>query len=552
MIDIETWTRPVDNPEDSYVYPMDKAVILNIRKYIPESFEKAMKKDPEMLEKLKTFAIERTAFQNKTKDICDYVDYFIEQYDEDKELPLAYLSLKQIIDDEKYQLTAQEFQKLLYKRLFSPRLKKAIYRLVHDNYHIDVTVDAKSGRIYDDPDDFTNEDAKRFLAISMMMKIAIPPVEHFISVYKQYSAIPVQDLIVDIFTEIFYGIGNVTDSELILYGTIKDVGTVDVIDYENRENHNDIDIDDLIEMEEQAADDLMKKLYKFVNGRLRKHSKNNQLLWSQQSALRGVTEDAHRDRLLSKYIFYDNFFKFNFKENLVSFLQSIVGTQLKYTINITKYKMNPIRVDNVKGSEGLSSIDKLEQSMVKIDESQVVRVDLSIVDVLDRLEKEVGPISDEEIDYYSQFPINQNSFRNYVLENLYAKRFGGFQELRSMPDRSYTKLAIIAKRQLKKAGYQQLPSFITSVVQGRVSNRMLQNTKYISKLRQSATFAHLMNDNYKALKGYLDDMIIEDESKLLNTIFCYVEYETPEVTGDPIPFDEDIISDEYMTALDNV
>ena len=552
MIDIETWTRPVDNPEDSYVYPMDKAVILNIKKYIPESFEKAMKKDPDMLEKLKTFAIERTAFQNKTKDICNYVDYFIEQYDEDKELPLAYLSLKQIIDDEKYQLTAQEFQKLLYKRLFSPRLKKAIYRLVHDNYHIDVTVDAKSGRIYDDPDDFTNEDAKRFLAISMMMKIAIPPVEHFISVYKQYSAIPVQDLIVDIFTEIFYSIGNVTDSELILYGTVKDVGTVDVIDYENRENHNDIDIEDLIGMEEQAADDLMKKLYKFVNGRLRKHSKNNQLLWSQQSALRGVTEDAHRDRLLSKYIFYDNFFKFNFKENLVSFLQSIVGTQLKYTINITKYKMNPIRVDNVKGSEGLSSIDKLEQSMVKIDESQVVRIDLSIVDVLNRLEKEVGPISDEEIDYYSQFPINQNSFRNYVLENLYAKRFGGFQELRSMPDRSYTKLAIIAKRQLKKAGYQQLPSFITSVVQGRVSNRMLQNTKYISKLRQSATFAHLMNDNYKALKGYLDDMIIEDESKLLNTIFCYVEYETPEVTGDPIPFDEDIISDEYMTALDNV
>lgn len=552
MIDIETWTRPVDNPEDSYVYPLDKAVILNIKKYIPESYEKAMKKDPEMLDKLRTFAIERTAFQNKTKDICNYVDYFIEQYDDDKELPLVYLSLKQIIDDEKYQLTAQEFQKLLYKRLFSPRLKKAIYRLVHDNYHIDVTVDAKSGRVYNDPDDFTNEDAKRFLAISMMMKIAIPPVEHFISVYKQYSVIPVQDLIVNIFTEIFYSIGNVTDSELFLYGTMKDVGTVDVIDYENRENHNDIDIDELVDMEEQAADDLMKKLYKFVNGRLRKHSKNNQLLWSQQSALRGVTEDAHRDRLLSKYIFYDNFFKFNFKENLVSFLQSIVGTQLKYTINITKYKMNPIRVDNVKGSEGLSSIDKLEQSMVKIDESQVVRVDLSIVDVLNRLEKEVGPISDEEIDYYSQFPINQNSFRNYVLENLYAKRFGGFQELRSMPDRSYTKLAIIAKRQLKKAGYQQLPSFITSVVQGRVSNRLLQNTKYISKLRQSATFAHLMNDNYKALKGYRDDMIIEDESKLLNTIFCYVEYDTPEVTGDPIPFDEDIISDEYMTALDNV
>lgn len=552
MIDIETWTRPVDNPEDSYIYPKEKVVVLNLKKYIPQSFDRIVKKNPDILEKLERFVIERTAFQNKTADICSYVDYFIENYDLDKELPLAYLSLKEVIDDAKYQLTAQEFKKLLYKRLFSPHLKKAIYRLVHDNYHIDVTVDAKSGRIYNDPDDFTNEDAKRFLAISMMMKIAIPPVEHFISVYKQYTTIPIQDLIVEIFKEIFYSVGNVTDSELILFGTKIGVTTADVIDYETKENSNPIDLDDLIEMEEEAADDLMTKLYKFVNGRLRKHSKNNQLLWSQQSALRGVTEDAHRDRLLSKYIFYDNFFKFNFRENLVSFLQSIVGTQLKYTINITKYKKDPIRVDNVKGAEGLSSIDKLEQSMVKIDESQVVRVDISIVDVLNRLEEEVGPISDEEIDYYSQYPINLNSFRNYVLENLYAKRFGGFQELRSMPDRSYTKLAIIAKRQLKKAGYQQLPSFITSVVQGRVSNRMLQNTKYITKLRQSATYEHLMNDNYKALKGYKDDMIIEDESRLLNTIFCYVEYDTPEVTGEPILFDEDIISDEYMTALDNV
>ena len=63
---------------------------------------------------------------------------------------------------------------------------------------------------------------------------------------------------------------------------------------------------------------------------------------------------------------------------------------------------------------------------------------------------------------------------------------------------------------------------------------MLQNTKYITKLRQSATYEHLMNDNYKALKGYKDDLIIEDESRLLNTIFCYVEYDTPEVTGEPI------------------
>lgn len=550
MVPIEGWDR---DKSQAWVYAENKNVFLNVEKYIPESVEKMKRQDPQIVEKLSKFAIGRTAFQNNAADICRYIDYFIENYDVDRELPCIYLSIKNIIDDGKYQLTDVEFKTSLYRRLFTSNIKKRVYRLVHDNYHMDITVDAKTGRVYNAEGDFTNEDARRFLAISTVMKMAIPAAEHFLSVYKQYSSdASNQDIIVDIFKEIFYEIGSVTDEELVLYGERDHVSTIDVLDYIEETTGNVLTPDDLADLEEQAADDLMLKLYNFVNGRLRKHSKNNQLLWSQQSALRGLTEDGHRDRLMSKYIFYDNFFKFNFRDNLVSFLQSIIGTQLKYTINITKYKKDPIRVDNVKGAEGLSSIDKLEQSMVKIDETQVVRTEISIIDVLERLEAQVGPISDEEIDYYSKYPINTNAFRNYLLENLYAKKFGGFSELRSMPDRFYTKLGIIAKRRLKAEGYQELPSFMTSIVQGRISNRLLQNTKYISKVKQSGTYQHLMEDNYKALKGFRDDMIIEDESRLLNTQYAYVEYDTPEVTGEPIVFNEDVISDEYMTALDNV
>lgn len=121
-----------------------------------------------------------------------------------------------------------------------------------------------------------------------------------------------------------------------------------------------------------------------------------------------------------------------------------------------------------------------------------------------------------------------------------------------MPDRYYIKLTIIAKRMLKRDGYIQLPFLMSSVVKGKVSNRILQNTKYLTKLEQSGTFKHLMDDNYRSLKGYRDDMIIEDVSKILNNVYCYVEYETPEVTGEPIMFNEDIISDEYMNFIDNV
>lgn len=546
---IDSWSR---NAQDAYIYPSDdkKCVRLNIEKFIPESSRKLLERNSTAIETLKTFTIGRAAFQNKTTDVCNYIDYFIENYDIDKELPVCYLSLKSIIDDGKYSLTDIEFQKLLYKRLFTGKIKRRIYKLVNDNYDIDVTVDAKNGRLYNTDDDFTNEDAKRFLAISMMLKIAIPPMEHYMATSAVYKESTTVDLAVDIFREIFYEVGGVTNLEMKLYAK-NGTTTGDVLAYA-REHDLNIDMEDLEDEREMVSDALMVKLYKFVVSRIGKHYNNNPILWTQQSALRGLTENSHSDRLLSKYIFYDNFFKFNFHDNLVSFLQSIVSTQLKYTIEITKYKKDPIRVDNVKGSEGLSSIDKLEQSMVKIDESQVVKTELAIVDVLKRLEKKYGKVSDDEIDYYANHHINLNTYRNYLLENKFAKEFGGFSELRSMPDRYYIKLTIIAKRMLKRDGYIQLPFLMSSVVKGKVSNRILQNTKYLTKLEQSGTFKHLMDDNYRSLKGYRDDMIIEDVSKILNNVYCYVEYETPEVTGEPIMFNEDIISDEYMNFIDNV
>ena len=423
--------------------------------------------------------------------------------------------------------------------------------MVHDNYNIDVSVDAATGRVYNDDDDFTNDDAKRLLAISMMIKIAIPPTEHFISVRKSCGRQIDQSFTIGIFTDIFYEMGSVTDTEIKLYGEGEPT-TADIIAYEKEVNGVSLTPDELADQEDDVSEYLMVKLYRFVDKRLSKHSKTNQLLWAQQSALRGTTEDSHRDKLLSKHIFYDNLFKFNFKDNLVSLLQSVVSTQLKHTIINARYKKDPNRVDNVKDAEGLSSIDKLEQSMVMIDETQVVKNEISMIDVIGRLEKIYGSISDDEIDYYSKYKISTNTFRNCIMENMFAKYFGGFQELRSMPDRYYMKLSIIAKRMLERGGYQQLPWLITSGVIGKASNRTLQSTKYITKVSQSGTYQHLMNDNYQALKGYRDNLIIEDLSKILNTIFYFVEYDTPEITGEPIPFNEDIISDEYMTLLDNV
>lgn len=562
MVSIKNWHRG----EDGYVYSANgKTIAMNLAKMFPSLTKKIARMEtdePDMLKKLKEFRLGRTAFQNKADDLCDFIDYFIENYDLDKEVPMAYLVLKNASDDEQYHLTKNEFSQIVYRRLFTKTIKARIYRMVCDNYEIDVTRDGKTGRVYDDDDDFTNEDAKRLLAISMMLKIVIPPMDHYLVVSSDsYKNQENQMYIAELFCDVFYEIGAVSDTELAMY-IDGEPDEVDVVKYERDHGRcgrkgKAYTTKDLEADQNDATNLLMEKLYRFVSKRVAKHSKNNALMWSQHAALRGLTESAHVDRLIQKFVLYDNFFKFNFSDNLVSFLQSIVTTQLKFTVNIQKYKKDPIRLDDTRAQDGLSSIDKLEQSMVKIDETEIIKIDIAIRDTIKRLIDEVGPISEEEIEYYTNVRIGQNSintnkFRNYLLENFFAKEFGGFSELHAMPERFYTILAIIAKRRMIRDGYKQMPFLITSAMCGKVSNRMLQNTKYISKLQASDRYKDLMEKDYKALIGYHDDMIIDDESKILNRVYCFEEYDMPELTGKQICFDEDIISDEYMILLDNV
>ena len=155
---IDEWT--ISN-EDAYVYPRDKDIILNIAKFIPKTARKAIEQNPDALKTLETFTLERTAFQNKANDLCQYIDYFIHFYDPDEELPSVYLNLKRSIDDGMYAMTASEFKTLLYKRFFTDtKIREHVYKMVLDNYTIDVTKDNRTGRVYDSPEDFTNDEVK--------------------------------------------------------------------------------------------------------------------------------------------------------------------------------------------------------------------------------------------------------------------------------------------------------------------------------------------------------------------------------------------------------
>ena len=512
---VDTWERK--NPEDAYVLSDGTNMKLNIEKVIPNSTRRFNDADKDSIVSLETFIIERGLFYKKVNVLCKYIDYFIEFFDDDKELPIVFMYMKNELDSVSESLTITEFLELMNRKFFrDTRIKKNIYRMVDTNYKLDVTVDSKTGRVFNDPYDFTNEDAKRLLAVSIFMKFIIPIASQYISTNTLYDDNVLSTMIIEVFVESFYQVAD-------------------------------------IEREEPCdPEELLIKLYKFCEKKIKKHFKQHDPLVQQQTALRGLTQDDHIDTILIRHLIGNNMFKFQFDENIVSFMKSIVDTQLICTINRLKYKVNPVLVSSTKDVNGLSGIDKLEQSMAKCDETQVIRCEKSLEWVLRDLEREYGEISEDEIDYYMHNFIATSEYHKMLLDYCFANRFGGYTELKHVGVYNDIKLMIYAKRKYTRMGFKELPYLLSSVLKGKMSQRVLQNTKFLNKYSSSSTHEAQMRDKYPVLIGFRENEPLQIISRALTNIFTYVEYDNQELTGQDIEFNEDVITDEIQNMIDMI
>ena len=139
-----------------------------------------------------------------------------------------------------------------------------------------------------------------------------------------------------------------------------------------------------------------------------------------------------------------------------------------------------------------------------------------------------------------------------LLNYHYAGLFGGYMELKNMNVTQHVKLLIIAKRQLKRDNYEELPDLLTSVSQGKMSMRLLQSAKHTNELKSAATYQDTMNNKYPSLINFKDDEINSIISRVLNNTFTYVDYEDQSKTGQVIEFNSNIISNDILRFIDNI
>lgn len=141
----------------------------------------------ENLAQYNRFIVDKTSYTNQLDIITFYANYFVNKYDTENDLAMAYLKLKVELDKYKQfnEDNMQELIDLIYSLMFHERMVDKINRLVEDNYLDDIEANDSNGKYKKDAKqyleslEFTNEHVKILLKISFAMKLMSPVIFHW-------------------------------------------------------------------------------------------------------------------------------------------------------------------------------------------------------------------------------------------------------------------------------------------------------------------------------------------------------------------------------------
>ena len=245
-------------------------------------------------------------------------------------------------------------------------------------------------------------------------------------------------------------------------------------------------------------------------------------------------------------------FKYSFDKNIISFNYVVLEKQLRFFL-IEPYTRNRIELSAKKDLTGLSGLDKLEMNSSKIDESIVILSNINIKKTIKRIKNKMHmEISDEELKFYRD-NLKITRFQSQLVFYYYAKYFNGYRDLNMLNRTQYLKLLIMLKKRLQYQNFIYLPQIISSNIESKLNARTIRNDKFLFKIESSPIYQSLINDKYSTLNSVnKEDLILNLLSTLLNTSFTFVDFDHPELTGEKIEINQDMVSDEFLNFLNQL
>lgn len=523
------------------------------------------------------FMVLRNIYTAQLPLISRYINYFMNVFDSDNELALAYLKTKYMIDKHKKftMENLQAFIDYIYEVIFTPTMVEKITNMVEFNYEADIENNnsqkkyKKNNKKHLESLEFTNQHVKILLEISTSIKILAPVILHFFALNDiKMNKIEMDDILFKFYYRLFDIFGYDTTYSLMDNGVAvaTDI-TQDLIDREldedivfefpspdNRRTWYVFTNDDHKHYELSPIN-MYNKLYVYIKAKVVESHSNNQLMFAQREVF---GDDLYTliDDLTKRVLIAENLFKYTLggSANVIGFNKVIIRSQLGYYLK-QRYDKTPTEVTNTKNSDGLSGIDKMAMNLTKLDEGQITIVDINIDKTLERIQKQIDiDVTEEEIDYYREY-MRISKLQKELVYAYFAKYFGSVRDLNLITARQYIRLTLLLKKKLLISGsvYESvLPYILTGNSEDRVNTRLIRNHRFISKIEESASYQKLMDSKYKFLNEIKPDYIMGVLSTLINTRFSYVVYEDPELLGKEIDYSEDKISDELLNFLSSI
>lgn len=556
---------------------------------------------------LRNFIIKKESYKNQLDSITSYINFFMNCYDPDNELAIAYLKLKYEIDKQKH-FTKDNMGALIdfiYDIIFTPTMIEKIRNMVYDNYLDDIentsTDDKKKYKKNEKKHleslEFTNMHIKVLLRISMGIKIIAPVLFHYVA-KNNIKIDKDSDTIFRFYYPLFDLFGTAETYDYFdKDGNFIDDSIRDGVDSEGQDRYRKIEYSDLeprIKSGELVVDktnpinpryveesgnyyeftkiNMYNKLYVYVKAKVSENNSNNSPIYAQReifgtdlfSVINAFTRRVLISENIVKYKFnaHWNPVKKKYDENIVGLNKTVIKYQLMYFLK-EQYAKNLSEVTNVKNSDGLSGLDKMEMNLSKIDEGIVTMAEINIPITLDYIRRNIDvEITEDEINYY----MNHLSCDKLVVKLVFcyfAKYFGSCRDLNLLDRRQLIELLLILKKKLLiEFGHREtedgkiytavLPYILTGNMTTSLNTRMIRNTKFISKVKESLIYEDIMANKYHLLDTIRPDEFLTIISGLVSAKFTYVTYEQQSLTGQEIHYTDDRLSNEILTFLSNI
>jgi hypothetical protein len=341
--------------------------------------------------------------------------------------------------------------------LLSPEITALIGASVESSYTLDLNAKTVEAKRVNSELQFTDAHAKLILKASLAIRVLIPAMTQYMSVNGQKKN---ENMLFDAYNLAF----RLFDPAVAAAGV------------EGAEAPEEIDA--------------LAKIFKLTESNVFATRYSDKVIWSY---LKNVGLDVLIvTRRVNKKIIVDVIPKIDHERNLIKFLIGVIRNQVKFQFKqdfpVSFKPVDMMRADN----EGMTEFDKIEASLIRIDEGQAVINRLSVSEQIAAVSDAIGVrVGEHELDHYMQ-NMQVNTLQTNIVFLFFAKHAGGYHNLYNCCRSEYVTLCVLMKKWLEAKEFKILPQYVVATPQLPLAERKgVARKDFTAKLMASGAWKRI-------------------------------------------------------------